>query len=132
MQQQRQTWKSFSRFALAKSQRLELLQFPLSFSVCNDKKGKTKLEKRTCKHFKLYHSAIEAKKMYQRNKAETNQDVKEEETDDEEEDDGKPEQNEQEEHEPKQPPNAEKENDDDDINMDRVNIFERIEDFLRV
>ena len=61
----------------------------------NDKKGKTKLEKRTCKHCKLYHSAIEAKKMHQRNKAETNQDVKEEDTDDDdEEDDSEPEQNE--------------------------------------
>ena len=67
----------------------------------NDKKGKTKLEKRTCKHCKLYHSTIETKKMHQRNKAEINQD-------DEEEDDGEPQQNEQEERERKQPPNAEK------------------------
>ena len=67
--------------------------------------------------------------MYQRKcKAETNQDVKEE-TDGEEEDNDELEQNEQEEDEPEQPQNAEKENDD-DIIMDRVNIFERIDEFF--
>ena len=51
-----------------------------------DKKGKTKLEKRTCKHCKLYHSTIEAKHTHQRKcKAEINQDVEKEETDSEEE-----------------------------------------------
>ena len=77
------------------------------------------LEKQTCKHCKLYHSTIEAKKMHQQKcQAEINQDV-EEETNGEEED------------EPEQPPNAEKENNDDSI-MDRVNIFKRIDGFFGV
>ena len=89
------------------------------------------LEKQTCKHCKLYHSTIEAKKMHQQKcQAEINQDV-EEETNGEEEDNDEPEQNEQEEDEPEQPPNAEKENDD-GIIMDRVNIFERIDEFFGV
>ena len=68
-----------------------------------DKKGKTKLEKRTCNYCKLYQSTIEANQIHQRKcKAEINQDVKEEETDGEEEDD-----------EPEQPPIAEKGNHDD-------------------
>ena len=72
------------------------------------------LEKQTCKHCKLYHSTIEAKKILQRKcQVEINQDV-EEETDGKEDDD-EPEQNEQEEDEPEQSPNAEKKNDDDSI-----------------
>ena len=48
-----------------------------------------------------------------------------------EEDSDVSEQNEQEQDEPEQPPNAEKENND-EIIMDRVNIFERIDEFFGI
>ena len=103
----------FQGLHLQKIDTLSCFNFHCPSVHFKDKKGKTKLEKRTCNYCKLYQSTIEANQIHQRKcKAEINQDVKEEETDGEEEDD-EPEQNEQEEDEPEQPPIAEKGNHDD-------------------
>ena len=91
----------FQGLHLQKINTLSYFKFHCPSVHVKGKKGKTKLEKQTCKHCKLYHSTIEAKKMHQQKcKAEINQDVKKEKRHDEEEDSDVPEQNKQEEDEP--------------------------------